>query len=215
MPGDYSVYVHVFPDGKKYIGVSKDPQKRWKSNGSGYISNHEMYRAICKYGWDNIEHNVVETGLTREEAKAKERELINEHNSIKNGFNKSPGGALSSCLYSKHVMQMIRMLKRFHYLHEDFLPTAKRMLDLSDDEGLAYQVNLIDYVMRTEVDGYSHGLAYRMGDSMYETFDWYYYIGHWTLHPEKDIRLIPGPLEYYHKLLDKQSIEIYERWIKT
>lgn len=35
-----------------------------------------MYRAIQKYGWDNIEHNILFENLTQEQAFEKEKELI-------------------------------------------------------------------------------------------------------------------------------------------
>lgn len=36
----YIVYVHIFPNGKKYFGItSKAPNQRWE-NGKGYDKNH-------------------------------------------------------------------------------------------------------------------------------------------------------------------------------
>lgn len=75
---NFCVYEHVFPNGKRYIGItSKKPTKRWE-NGKGYDKNHQpvMYNAIHKYGWDNIEHNILFENLSEKEAKEKEKELI-------------------------------------------------------------------------------------------------------------------------------------------
>lgn len=71
------VYEHIFPNGKRYIGItSKKPQVRW-AKGNGYKKeNSPMYNAILKYGWDNIEHNILFVNLTKEEASQKEKELI-------------------------------------------------------------------------------------------------------------------------------------------
>lgn len=72
----WSVYRHTFPDGKKYIGITKcEPVKRWK-NGSGYSGQPKMYQAIIKYGWNHIEHEIVKRGLEETEAKKIERELV-------------------------------------------------------------------------------------------------------------------------------------------
>lgn len=47
---NYSVYVHVFPNGKLYIGATRqEPKKRWRSGG-GYRNQKAMYEAILKYG---------------------------------------------------------------------------------------------------------------------------------------------------------------------
>lgn len=78
MEKTFCVYEHLFPNGKRYIGItSKKPTDRWE-NGSGYEKTHQsaMYYAIQKYGWDNIQHNILFEGLSFEKACAKEKELI-------------------------------------------------------------------------------------------------------------------------------------------
>ena len=70
----YCVYKHTTPSGKVYIGITcRNPKTRW-GYGSGYKSQ-VFDRAIKKYGWKNIKHEIVLTGLTEQEASAKEREL--------------------------------------------------------------------------------------------------------------------------------------------
>lgn len=74
----YIVYMHVFPNNKKYIGItSKVPNARWEG-GSGYnkIKQPVMYNAIQKYGWDNIQHIILFENLSYKEACQKEVELI-------------------------------------------------------------------------------------------------------------------------------------------
>lgn len=93
------VYEHLFPNGKRYIGItSKQPNQRWE-NGRGYTEEHQsaMYRAIQKYGWDNIQHNILFDNLTEKEAKQKEIELIEKfHTFIHDmpccGYNMTKGG---------------------------------------------------------------------------------------------------------------------------
>lgn len=94
---NYSIYKHTFPDGKIYIGASINPEKRW-ANGHGYSFNHEFNKAIKKVGWNNIKHEILYEGLTKEEAEQKETELIlfyNSNNKNK-GFNKSKGGQITT-----------------------------------------------------------------------------------------------------------------------
>lgn len=95
----YIVYMHICPNGKKYIGItSQTPERRWqKGKGYAYGSSPYFYKAIEKYGWDNIEHKILFKNLTKEQAEQKEIELIKEHKSSQRqyGYNIDLGG--SSC----------------------------------------------------------------------------------------------------------------------
>ena len=51
------------------------PEYRW-NHGRGYKSNHHFYNAILKYGWENITHEILATGLTQDQAETLEREYI-------------------------------------------------------------------------------------------------------------------------------------------
>lgn len=88
----YSVYKHTFPNGKVYIGITMmKPQKRW-NGGSGYRKQPKIYNAIQYYGWRNVVHEIICTGLTKDEAEAEEIRLIALYNSTKNGYNVEHGG---------------------------------------------------------------------------------------------------------------------------
>lgn len=96
----YLVYEHVFPNEKKYFGITNktNPTHRWKKNGRGYTKSHQpvMHNAIQKYGWDNIEHNILFTDLPKSEAIKIEKELISKyktncHNG-NGGYNMTDGG---------------------------------------------------------------------------------------------------------------------------
>ena len=54
----FYVYVHTVPNGKIYVGQTKNPAERW-NNGEGYISNRPFYKDIQIYGWNNIKHEIV------------------------------------------------------------------------------------------------------------------------------------------------------------
>lgn len=104
----FSVYIHTFPNGKRYVGItSRDPETRWK-RGKNYRNNIYLTRAFEKYGWDNVQHEIVARGLTKEEAEAKERMLIAFFGSNKpeNGYNITSGG---ECV-GKHSIETRRKI---------------------------------------------------------------------------------------------------------
>lgn len=89
----YCVYRHIFPNGKQYIGITKNSTSRRWGCGSGYMSQ-PVYNAIKKYGWDNIQHEIVRNNLSKEEAEILERKLI-KHYDLRNkdkGYNCLAGG---------------------------------------------------------------------------------------------------------------------------
>ena len=105
----FFVYIHTCPNGKRYIGVTiKNPEIRW-NNGKGYRQNTYFYRAIQKYGWDNIEHEcftVESIGLMN----YWERILIHHYNTIipEFGYNHTSGGErIDGCYYSEHTKKKI------------------------------------------------------------------------------------------------------------
>lgn len=91
----YFVYKHTFPNNKVYIGITQqEPEKRWK-NGLGYDSHQKlMKKAIKKYGWEKIKHEILFKNLTKKEACKKEIELISLYDSTnkQKGYNISQGG---------------------------------------------------------------------------------------------------------------------------
>lgn len=103
----YTVYRHISPNGKSYIGITKqeDIEKRFLK-GNGYNSQPVFWRAIQKYGWDSFRHEVLEENLTEKEACEKEIYYINEvyHSLAPNGYNTSEGGDSGSD-HSKPVIQ--------------------------------------------------------------------------------------------------------------
>lgn len=78
--GNWTLYCHINKiNGKKYVGITskKNPNSRWR-NGLGYTDTQHLSRAIKKYGWDNFEHLILSSKLTKEEACELETYLIKE-----------------------------------------------------------------------------------------------------------------------------------------
>ena len=119
----FCVYCHTNKiNGKQYIGItSQKPEQRW-AKGKGYMHNTYMRRAVDKYGWDAFEHEVLYEGLTKEEAEAKEIELIAERNTLNpNGYNAEKGGNLH-----KEITEETRLRQRNSHLGKT-LPLEQRM----------------------------------------------------------------------------------------
>lgn len=94
----YTVYKHTNKfNNKVYIGITgQTPERRWGKNGNGYMSSPHFYSAIQKYGWNNFEHSILYTDLTKEEACQKEQELIQYFNATNReyGYNSTSGGEI-------------------------------------------------------------------------------------------------------------------------
>lgn len=106
----YSVYAHITPNGKYYVGITrKNPNIRWKY-GKGY-KTQIFGRAVKKYGWENIFHEVIASNLTRDEACAFERLLISKlkSNLQEFGYNRSAGGDGNSSPQSDEQKERIRL----------------------------------------------------------------------------------------------------------
>lgn len=94
MNNEFCVYEHITPSNKRYIGITKQtPEKRWK-NGSGYKLCTAFNRAIQKYGWDNITHNIIASRLTKDEACKLEQYYIALYDTANplHGYNLTSGG---------------------------------------------------------------------------------------------------------------------------
>lgn len=90
----YTVYMHISPNHKRYVGITRQSLIRRWNNGRGYKDNKYFHRAILKYGWENIKHEILFTNLTKEEAEQKEIEMIAKYKSNQKhfGYNIQNGG---------------------------------------------------------------------------------------------------------------------------
>lgn len=89
----FIVYMHTFPNGKRYIGMTSRGERRYE-NGKGYKKSTLMKRAIVKYGWDSVKTEILYHDLTFENAKRLEMLSIcrwGTHIEV-NGYNLTMGG---------------------------------------------------------------------------------------------------------------------------
>lgn len=103
----YVVYCHTNKEnGKKYIGITSNINKRWYGNGIGYIKNCSRIdgkktafgNAILKYGWESFDHEILKYNLTLDEANYWEAYYIDLYKTNVNiygskyGYNMTSGG---------------------------------------------------------------------------------------------------------------------------
>lgn len=106
-PRMYIVYKHTAPNGKSYIGITKQQtNKRWQ-NGFGYATQQFFWRAIQKYGWENFTHEILEDNLGIEDALVKEKYYIEKYQTVDReyGYNVHQGGTSGRNLVTP-VMQL-------------------------------------------------------------------------------------------------------------
>lgn len=83
---NFCVYIHTDPLGKVYVGrsfgedVESVNRNRW-NNGISYKGQKFYDECIAVYGWDNIQHELLEWGLTYEEVIEREQYWIERYNS--------------------------------------------------------------------------------------------------------------------------------------
>lgn len=117
----YCIYCHTNKiNNKKYIGQTcQSPEKRWKM-GRGYVNCPRFYSAIQHYGWENFKHEILETGLTAEEANSREQFYINlfQTQDINKGYNMTCGGNTLTTYYKDNKHKYEQSLKRKQYFIE-------------------------------------------------------------------------------------------------
>lgn len=120
----YIIYMYTFPNDKKYIGKTKCSMNRRRGgdNWQHYKDCTLLWRAIQKYGTENIKTDILFEGvLTDEEASEKERFYIAKYKTnacrYKNpnyGYNLTDGGeGVSGYVPSEERMQeMLKQLEK-------------------------------------------------------------------------------------------------------
>ena len=108
----YIVYKHTAPNGKCYIGMTSQTLERRSRAGRGYEGCTAFYNAIVKYGWDNFKHEILEAGLTYDQACERERFHIKACHSLTTewGYNLATGGNASKVMPEETRLKISRTL---------------------------------------------------------------------------------------------------------
>jgi group I intron endonuclease len=83
------IYLFSFPNGKHYVGRTKNSFEQRCTEHKSRVgkTQHPLYYAFEKYGWDNVNKRVIDFAETHEELVLKELTHINKYNSLFNGYN--------------------------------------------------------------------------------------------------------------------------------
>ena len=129
--GEYSLYVHTCPNGKKYIGITSMPvERRWRK-GQAYENNSHFTNAIKKYGWENIKHKVLFSNLTEEKAKQLEKQyiLMFKTNDRRYGYNITDGGeGVKGFRFSEESKRKMSEKRKGHKFSEEHNANISRAL---------------------------------------------------------------------------------------
>lgn len=114
MENNYSVYIHINKtNNKKYVGITKQkPTKRQRKDGKGYKGCTYFWNAICKYGWEDFNHEILLEYLSKEEVCLKEKEFIIKYKTTQRdyGYNIEKGGLDKN----RFTPEAIKKLKESH-----------------------------------------------------------------------------------------------------
>ena len=184
--GNYTVYKHVAPNGKVYIGITCQTFKaRCGVKGKGYRKQPHFWNAIQKYGWDNIQHIIIAEGLTEEEASIAERKLIKRYDSRnpEKGYNHDVGGSTLSGgwhqpesakaflreihigeknhMYGRHWSEEQKELRRKASSFKRSEETKKKMSLAQSNRSEEYKRKLYDAQPRTAIICLDTGFVFR------------------------------------------------------
>lgn len=135
------IYAHINKsNNKKYIGITKynDPTIRWGQNGEGYIGSKFYDSGISVYGWNHFEHIILSNDLTNIQAEQVEARLIQQLDTIKNGYNESKGAIIVQDEIADIITEnFIKKLSKHKLDYKKYLKTEYKF------ESVSYDINFI------------------------------------------------------------------------
>jgi len=158
---NYTLYIHTNKmNNKKYIGItSQKPESRWRNNGNGYKECPKFYNAIMKYGWNNINHEIIKNNLTKKDAEELEIKYIKKYNTTneKYGYNIQNGGNTTGT-HSEETKRKIGEGNKGKIISKEAIEKMKKALkirmkyELENDlnNRRFYVNNFINYVEKTK-----------------------------------------------------------------
>ena len=143
MENGYTVYRHICPNNKMYIGITrKKPEDRFL-NGQGYFDNKKFYKDIKKYGWDNIKHEILFENLSRKLALCIESIYIVFYNTCNeyNGYNSREYSSNGKTTLKESKTRIVVNINKDKY---------EKVKEMSAEEGRSVS-NYINYLIDKEI----------------------------------------------------------------
>ena len=151
---EYCVYMHIAPNGKKYVGMTaQSVEKRW-GNGKAYSTQTKMSEAIKEFGWENVKHEVIFSGLTQTEANKQERELIYQYKTLDDnfGYNVAVGGTYNKELAYTGTKESYIMVKATEEYRNELRKMAHKH-EMNISQFIRYLIDKEKQDMRKEDEG--------------------------------------------------------------
>lgn len=128
----YCVYKHTAPNGKVYVGQTKTGVKdRWKA-GKGYTCHRHgwFWKAIEKYGWSNIKHEILVDDLNKKYADYYEKYFIDLYQSTdkRYGYNCQTGGSRDYKYSEESKKKISDSLKKLYAIAPPDINKARAVL---------------------------------------------------------------------------------------
>ena len=138
---NYTVYVHISPSNKYYVGITKQKvARRWRY-GSGYKQNKHFYSAIQKYGWNAFQHEIIANNLTKDEACKFEIALI----SVLKSNQKEFGYFVIAKLTNNEIVDITQEMRHHFSIHQFKNRTIRKLNNRLKGRCIYYQYNT--YIM--------------------------------------------------------------------
>jgi len=155
----YIVYKHTTPDGRAYIGASSHDIEKRSNYHWGYCTQ-EFGKAVEKYGWKNIKHEVLYSGLTEDEAFELEKTMIAKYKTFDPlyGYNRTRGGKGYTAPHNEETKNKISNSLKEHfkehpiwnrtkidcYLHGTFYKSYDSIQDAANDLGIKAYCSIVN-----------------------------------------------------------------------
>lgn len=137
----HCIYIHRNKiNNKVYIGQALDDKylDRW-SYGHGY-SKQFFGKEIAKYGWNNFEHKILETGLDELTVNERERYWIEYYDATnpEKGYNIDPGGGGKSEETRQRMSESWQKDKKRKKEQSDLMIKLNKTLDRTGENNSMY-----------------------------------------------------------------------------